>query len=421
MLRFLSIAAALLVLLLLTTQSAVADSHVRWMKAIGDQSHLEICYGVDALPGGGFILAGRRSADTHGAKSNAFFVRTDDEGNVAWRSEIDPFPDFNSHSRLLDVVAGDDGGFVAAGWAESPDYGDEGYLVKIDASGRLQWHYIYGNVNLGYGDEDDQFEAIAKTNDGGYILAGTTEALAQRGWTDAWLVKVDASGRIEWSRVYGGHGLEYAYDVSPTSDGGYIFVGSTNSFGNETRTFIQKTLAHGDQQWLQVYNANGDDDGDQEGRAVRQIADGSYVVAGWYEAGSDPGFPFVAGFSSAGNFQWASVSDPGAGNDVYSAMTLTSDGNVLAVGRTNSVGQGSYDALVVERAANGVGHWWETVGGQDYDAAYAVQAIPSGGAIVCGKTVGMQWPGGTDMLLIRLKRNSPSSLKFRLYAPLFRK
>ncbi|NOX63624.1 MAG: hypothetical protein GXP42_17000 [Chloroflexi bacterium] len=416
--KLIYIAIAILTLLPIPARAEWTAQHVRWMKAIGEQGYLEVCYGVDIVPNRGFILAGRRSPDAAGAKSNAFFVRTDDDGKVKWQSEIDPYPNFKSHSRLLDVVAADDGGFVAAGWVESPDYGDEGYLVKIDAAGRLQWHYIYGNVNMGGGDEDDGFEAIAKTSDGGYIMAGATEALAERGWTDAWLVKVEANGQLQWSRVYGGDGLEYAYDVIQTSDGGYAFVGSTNSFAYETRTFIQKTLSNGDQQWLQVYDANGaEDDGTQEGRAIRQTADGGYLVAGWFAAGSDPGFPFTLKLDGDGDRLWMRASDLGTGYDVYSAMTLTEDGGFLAAGRTNSVGEGDYDALVVKAASAGYTQWWEAVGGGDYDAAYAVQSIEGGGVIVCGKTVGMQWPAGTDMLLVRLDTALPPSLKYRLYAP----
>lgn len=421
MFRLMLIAAALWALWPLSARSVAAGSHVRWVKAIGEQAYLEACYGVDVASDQGFILAGRRSADTPGAKSNAYFVRTDGEGQVRWTAEVDPFPNFASHSRLLDVVAADDGGFVAAGWAESPDYGDEGYLVKIDAAGRLQWHYIYGNVNMGGGDEDDRFEAMAKTRDGGYILAGTTEALAQRGWTDAWLVKVDANGRIEWSRTYGGDGLEYAYDVIQSEDGGYVFVGSTNSFGDETRTYLQKTLSNGDQAWLQVYDANGsDEDGEQEGRGIRQSMDGGYMVAGWYAAGADPGFPFFAKFDAAGNWQQAMGSAVGDGNDVFSALTSTGDGGFLAVGRTNSRGQGSYDVLTVKTGQYGIIRWSETIGAADYDAAYAVQTVGTRDAVVCGKTVGRQWPGGTDMLLIRMEVNPPPKLKYKLYVPVIR-
>ena len=35
----------------------------------------------------------------------------------------------------------------------------------------------------------------------------------------------------EWSRSYGGNSTEHAYDIQQTPDGGYVFVGSTSSFG----------------------------------------------------------------------------------------------------------------------------------------------------------------------------------------------
>lgn len=408
------------ILVLLTVQASVGSAsstdHALWEKVIGERAYLEECYSVEPTDDGGYILAGRRSLAAGGAKSNVFFVKADGNGNVQWSSEIDPYPSYNSHSRVLSVVQANAGGYVAAGWVESPDYGDEGYLIKIDSAGRLLWHYIYGNVSIGSGGEDDVFKSVSKTSDGGYIVAGTTEALAQRGWTDAWLVKVNAAGSIEWSKVYGGNSLEYAYEIIQTTDGGYVFAGSTDSFGDETRVYVQKTGSDGTQQWLNVFDFNGSSDsGDQQGLSVQQTADLGYVVAGSYEEGADPGISFLLKLDAAGNKQWVRSYNLGSGSEILSSLARSGDGGYLAVGRTNSVGSGSYDALVMKIEALGTVKWSETYGGGDYDAAYAIRKN-RGGYIIGGKTVGQQWAGGTDMYLIRIREEIlPTST---LYLPL---
>jgi len=396
--------------------------HALWAKAIGEQTYLEECYSVRKTTDDGYILAGRRSLSTGGAKSNVFLVKTDANGEVQWSREVDPFPSFNSNSRLLSVVQADDGGYVAAGWVETPSYGDEGYLVKTNSTGTVQWHYIYGNVDLGSGNDDDSFESISKTADGGYILAGVTEAFAQSGLDDAWLVKVNAAGQTVWRQAYGGNSLEYAYEAIETADGGYVFAGNTDSFGNETRVFVQKTGSTGTQQWLAVIDLNGSSDsGDQEGRSIKQTSDTGYIVGGWYEAGSDPGVSFLLKLNSSGNEQWRKTYDFGSSSDKVSSVDIAGDGGYLAVGRTNSIGSGSYDALVVKTDNSGNEEWHDVYGGSDYDAAYSVQQTGDGGYIIGGKAVGLQWAGGTDMYLIRIGEGSPPAYDHFVYLPLLLK
>ena len=412
-----NILVTLFVLLLVQspTLARALNNHALWTKAIGDQLYLEECYSVRKANDGGYILAGRRSLDTSGAKSNVFLVKTDASGNVQWSKEIDPYPTFNSHSRVLSVVQADDGGYVAAGWVETENYGDEGYLVKINSTGTLQWHYIYGNVNIGSGNDDDWFQTIAKTSDGGYILGGWTAAQASHGYTDAWLVRVTGAGEIVWQTVHGLEGSEEAQEVIQTTDGGYLFVGNTTSetgFGiDDEAVFIVKTNASGVPQWFKTFDWSTY--GGEMGESVRQTGDGGYLVGGWYEAGSDPGIPFLIKLNSGGNTQWSQTYNLGSGSEKFSSVALADDG-YLAVGRTNSAGSGSYDALVVKTDAAGNQEWSETYGGSDYDAAYSVDRTGNSGYIVGGKAVGLQWPAGTDMYLIYIG----AALDYRIYLPL---
>jgi hypothetical protein len=70
--------------------------------------------------------------------------------------------------------------------------------------------------------------SIVMTTDGGYALAGSNTMYENNNF---WLVKTDASGKMLLNRTYGeGSGnTEIAYSLVRTSDGGYFLAGVTDS------------------------------------------------------------------------------------------------------------------------------------------------------------------------------------------------
>ena len=79
------------------------------------------------------------------------------------------------------------------------------------------------------GSENDLAYSVQQTTDGGYILLGTTESYGA-GSADFWLIKTDAYGNKEWERAFGSSETEYGSSVQQTADGGYILLGCTSSY-----------------------------------------------------------------------------------------------------------------------------------------------------------------------------------------------
>jgi hypothetical protein len=71
---------------------------------------------------------------------------------------------------------------------------------------------------------------------------------------DAWILKLNANGEIEWQKTYGGAGFDLAHTIGQTEDGGYVVGGWTDSFG----------AGNGDM-WILKLDANGEMFGCQEG------------------------------------------------------------------------------------------------------------------------------------------------------------
>ncbi|MCS7201154.1 MAG: hypothetical protein NZ822_03350, partial [Patescibacteria group bacterium] len=97
-----------------------------------------------------------------------------------------------------------------------------------------------------YGRSDDDYAySISPTSDGGYIVAGQTTIDGPGEDYDFLILKLDSNGNLVWGRTYGGNRLDYAYSISPTSDGGYVVAGYTISFGSGVDFLVLKLDSNG--------------------------------------------------------------------------------------------------------------------------------------------------------------------------------
>src|SRR6266511_2675296 len=72
---------------------------------------------------------------------------------------------------------------------------------------------------------DDAY-SIIQTTDGGYVAAGYTTSFGAGNY-DMYIVKLDGFGTLQWTRTIGGTGNEYAHSIVQTTDGGYVVAGQT--------------------------------------------------------------------------------------------------------------------------------------------------------------------------------------------------
>jgi TolB-like protein len=184
---------------------------------------------------GGYIATG--TVTSSGTSfDDVWLIKTDENGDTVWTKALGGA----GYDHGFSVRQTDDGGYVVGAVTSSAGYElDDAWLIKADANGDTVWTKTYGGPN------DDVCYSVQQTGDGGYVLAGYTRSCAG-GPLDAWLIKTDANGDAVWTRTYGGDWYDTAHSVDLTQDGGYIVAGSTQSFGEGNGdVWLIKTDAEG--------------------------------------------------------------------------------------------------------------------------------------------------------------------------------
>jgi hypothetical protein len=207
---------------------------------------------IPTTDGGYFVMGESLSNDGDLTENKGNFdlwvFKIDNDGDIEWQKSLGG----SLHDGATSVILNDDGSFMIAGYTSSSD-GDvsenkgmiDGWLVKLSADGNIIWEKTIG------GTWTDGFRNIRHTEDGGYILTGSTlsndgdlAGLNPGGWMELakyWIVKLDENAEIEWQSVIGGTSKDEAQCIIPINGGGYIVAGNAESNnGDVTENFGEK-------------------------------------------------------------------------------------------------------------------------------------------------------------------------------------
>ena len=157
-----------------------------------------------------------------------------------------------------DAIQTEDDGYIIIGSSDSDDVditnnlgSYDFWILKISATGTLVWEKSFG------GSEIDEAHAISQATDGNYLIVGDTrsndvEISQNNGAADLWIVKITPEGTLLWEKTLGGSSFDVGRSISKTQDNGFLVSGSSRSSdGNLTSNKGQNDA------WVVKINSSG--------------------------------------------------------------------------------------------------------------------------------------------------------------------
>ncbi len=184
------------------------------------------------------------------------------------------------------------------------------------------WERTYG------GDYEDWFRAVVSCSEGGYLFVGGTNSFGYGGY-DIYVVKIDDSGDTIWTRTYGGLGDDLSFAVIETFDSGFVIAGVTDSYGVGSEDFyIIKINSDGDTIWTRCYDGSDKD----LAASIVQTADSGFAVVGYtFSFGAMSKDIFLVKTDSEGGIKWAKkYGDFFQNEEAYHIIQLSDFGFIIA-------------------------------------------------------------------------------------------
>jgi len=252
---------------------------------------------------------------------------------------------------------------------------DDLLIRKINtANGTTVWDKSYDSA------EDDRPEAI--TGDATQIWIAARSRVASQTYFNMRTLKLAASdGTIEENITYG---INDARPRDIIMQGQDVYVGGYHQIGQQRDLVLIKYNSAGTQQWLKSFAGTGDHTDEISALAISN--DSKLLAIGRGANGANQEDAMLIKYDLAGNLEFNEFyTGIGDNRDVINDMTVDRQDNIIQVGYTYEKDRRK-NFMVVKTDANGNFMWMDTIGtdGNERDEAVAVTTDPANNIYVTG-------------------------------------
>ena len=378
-----------------TTLGTSIEIGISWQKSLGG-SQDDVAYKIIQTTDLGFIVAGSTGSNDGDVSNNngntdCWIVKLDASGNIEWEISLGG----SNNETVHDIKQTADGGYIVGAFSSSND-GDisvnngmrDFWIIKLDSAGNINWSTTVG------GSSDDILEAIIETSDGSLVAVGFTSSdkYGVNGQSDAFIVKLDNTGELLWQTNLGGSLRDIAFSIDETTDLGYILAGYTEVSSNNREMWLIKLNENGGFEWDKEYGGSEN----EEAVSIQQTTDSGYIIGG-YSTSDDGDIVENKGGRDAviiktdqnGNIIWQKAYG-GSQSEGFNEVRQTNDGGYICIGGSSSNdldienNSGAYDFWIVKTSSNGEIVWQQNLGGEGNDTGYSIKETNDGGFIAAG-------------------------------------
>ncbi len=313
-----------------------SSNNFLWQKKI-DTDFADRIWSMTTLGNENYILVGTRSW------GGFFVLKVDSSGNLLWSKEI---RSGNNPGAAYAVLPTSDNGYIVVGYTGSGS-GPKGFIVKFDSNDNFVWAR-----SAGWSSSNDYFRSVIQLSNGDYIFLGYADPFWIYDYSQIFLLRLSSSGSFISAKKIGGNLEEFGRSLINTSDGGYLAIGETNSFGSGSYDILVLKFDSTDN--LAWAKAIGGSNFDKAYSAI-QTLDGGYLIIGSSLSFSNKMRVLILKLNSSGNLSWAKTVNVFLGNDSGSegySITQSSDGGYLIVGTSFDDNLGT-DAFILKLDSSG--------------------------------------------------------------------
>ena len=350
--------------------------------------------------------------------TDAFITRLDQAGAPTWvhafgGAKDDVARGVAVHGDTVVVVGNFLEGFKLGDFDHRSAGSDDLFVAAFDRKGVPQWLWTAG------GPSSDGANAVVATPDGGWIIGGSFRetakigdtVLTSKGGTDALLIKLAATGDVEWVKQYGGFYDDTILHLAIDAQGSVYVQGEFRDVadwggkplkaggGSDFDVVLAKYDQNGEHVWSQRFgNAFNDVAG---GVAVDRA--GNVTMAGSFDKSVSFGSGdehnslgesdiFVARFTTDGKLVWANTYGAER-EDIGFDIAADAAGNTVTTGWYQGsvdfgtgalASKGNKDVFALKLDAAGKVVWAQSWGDHDHDQGRAVAIDDKGAAYVTG-------------------------------------
>ena len=307
------------------------------------------------------------------------------------------------YDEAIDGVVLSDTSFVVVGAAPfdgnpaGTPANQNGFVAKYHANGNLIWKKILGGALV------DNVKSVVKAQDGGVIVAGTSNSTdgafsVTHGRDEVMITKLDSNGNIVWQKLFGGSEWDQAVAIRQFRDNQYVVIAMTNSRnGDVINPYPTSTLSFS---WLFGINESGNmvwqkvlsDTLYTRAYDMQVTPDKKFVIAG-YKNGTFTPSKLLKTDSLGNELFLKSYVNPGHDYYIHS-LVVESDSTIAFAGMIEAGSSspsclgthGWWDGWVGKTDKDGNLLWQKMLGGTNQDQFNGIRKDNSGGYLVAGSS-----------------------------------